>query len=87
MVRVCISVEGLTEERFVTQLLVPHYAEKGIFVYPTSIGGKVSIPRIKGELERLAHNHDYVTTLYDFYGFLYFLLIKMLFVFFYMFDH
>jgi len=69
MVRVCISVEGPTEERFVQQLLVPYYSKKNIFIFPTSIGGNVSIPRIKSELEKLVYSFDFVTTFYDFYGF------------------
>jgi len=51
MVRVAISVEGTTEERFV------------------SMHGNMSVDRVKSEVEKLIYNFDYVTTLYDFYGF------------------
>lgn len=69
MVRIGISVEGTTEERFIKTLLVPHLSKMGIYVTPVSINGNVSVDRIKHELENLAHSFDYVTTFYDFYGF------------------
>jgi hypothetical protein len=31
--------------------------------------GNISIDRVSGKLNRLIHNYDFVTTLYDFYGF------------------
>jgi hypothetical protein len=31
--------------------------------------GNISIDRVSGKLNRLIHNFDFVTTLYDFYGF------------------
>ena len=34
MVRVLVLVEGQTEERFVTDVLVPHYQTKQIFLIP-----------------------------------------------------
>ncbi len=69
MVRVGISVEGLTEERFMKQVLAPKFSANGIFITPVDIGGNVTIPRVQKELERLAYSFDRVTTLYDFYGF------------------
>jgi len=69
MVRIGISVEGTTEERFVKTLLVPYFSQKGIYVTPVPINGNVSVDRIKHELENLAHSFDYVSTFYDFYGF------------------
>jgi hypothetical protein len=45
MVRVGISVEGATEERFIKISLTPHLAKKDIFVTPVSMGGNVSIDR------------------------------------------
>lgn len=69
MVRVGISVEGTTEERFVQKSLVPYFALKDIFIQPVSMSGKVNLARVKNEIEKLAYNFDYVTTLYDFYGF------------------
>jgi hypothetical protein len=67
MVRVGISVEGATEERFIS--LVPHLAQKDIFVTPISMGGNVSIDRVRYEINKLLYSFDVVTTFYDFYGF------------------
>lgn len=52
MVRVGISVEGVTEERFVKMVLAPYLAHKQIFVTAISIGGDVKLDRIKAELKK-----------------------------------
>jgi hypothetical protein len=69
MVRLAISVEGATEERFVKMLLQPYLAGKKIYVTPVSINGNISVDRVKHELQKLIYGFDYVTTFYDFYGF------------------
>lgn len=69
MVRVAISVEGVTEERFVNKCLIPHFLPMGIHVTPISLDGNVSVDRIGGEINKLLRSFDFVTTLYDFYGF------------------
>ncbi|MFI3199659.1 MAG: DUF4276 family protein [Methylococcaceae bacterium] len=69
MVRIGISVEGTTEERFIKTLLVPYLSQKEIYVTPVSINGNVSVDRVKHELRNLAYSFDYVSTFYDFYGF------------------
>lgn len=69
MVRIGVSVEGTTEERFIKILVVPFFSQKGIYVTPVSINGNVSIDPVKYELEKLAYCFDYVSTFYDFYGF------------------
>lgn len=69
MVRIGISVEGPTEERFVKAVLQPYLFGKGIDMTPISMGGDVSVERAKGELKKIANSFDYVTTFYDFYGF------------------
>ncbi|MFT7560371.1 MAG: hypothetical protein ACI93R_002290 [Flavobacteriales bacterium] len=69
MVRIGISVEGPTEERFVKAVLAPYLFGKGIYITPISMGGDVSVDRAKGELKKMANSFDYLTTLYDFYGF------------------
>ncbi len=72
MVRLAISVEGQTEEKFIQKVIVPHLRGKGIYAVPLLLGrkgGDVSLPRIKKELNNLANSFDKVTTLYDFYGF------------------
>ncbi len=68
-VRLGISVEGTTEVRFVEKLLLTYLSEKGIGVFAVSINGNVSIDRVKHELKQLLKSFDYVSTLYDFYGF------------------
>ncbi|HHD56047.1 MAG TPA: DUF4276 family protein [Desulfobulbaceae bacterium] len=72
MVRVAISVEGQTEERFVQMSIVPYLQERDIYAMPFLLGrtgGNVSFARIKKDLNRLAGSFDKVTTFYDFYGF------------------
>jgi len=69
MVRIGISVEGTTEERFIKIVLAPYLLQKGIDVTPVSINGNVSVDRVRHELENLAYSFNYVTTFYDFYGF------------------
>jgi hypothetical protein len=69
MVRIAISVEGMTEERFIKILLEPHLSQKGIYVIPVPLNGNVSVDRVRHELENLAYSFDYITTFYDFYGF------------------
>jgi len=69
MVRLGISVEGVTEERFVKSSLVPYLAKKKIYITPVSMDGNVSVDRVSHELKNLLYSFDVVTTLYDFYGF------------------
>lgn len=72
MVRLAISVEGPTEERFVKMVLVPHLQASEIYAVPLTLGrggGDVSFSRIRKDLNKLANSFDRVTTLYDFYGF------------------
>jgi len=72
MVRLAISVEGPTEERFIQRVMVPYLQDRDIYAVPLLLGrhgGDVSLPRVKKELNHLASSFDKVTTLYDFYGF------------------
>lgn len=69
MVRLGISVEGITEERFVKSVLYDHLMAKGIFIEPINMKGNVSLARIKHELRQLVYDFDKITTFYDFYGF------------------
>ena len=72
MVRLGISVEGATEERFVQMVLTPHLQNREIYVQPLLLGrtgGDISLRRIRKDLNNLANSFDKVTTLYDFYGF------------------
>lgn len=79
--RLAISVEGPTEYEFCREILRPHLqtfdvqAEAKIIVTKRNIvgsnakGGSVSLERVINEVRPLLHSFDYVTTLYDFYGF------------------
>lgn len=69
MVRLGISVEGTTEERFVERVLQAHFQARDIYLTPTSLRGHVNVDRVGAELKRLCHSFDYLTTFYDFYGF------------------
>ncbi len=78
-----ILVEGQTEERFVKQVLSPHFVGKGLFVTPTILttkvvkngpnfkGGVTSFEKFGSDLRRLlggAGRDAVVTTLVDYYG-------------------
>ena len=81
MIRIAISVEGPTEREFCKSVLTPFFLTHNIILEPVVIttskdkcgkknsGGCVNIDRIKNEVKKLLPNYDYVTTLYDFYGF------------------
>ncbi|OIR25102.1 hypothetical protein BGC33_05535 [Bathymodiolus thermophilus thioautotrophic gill symbiont] len=65
--RLCISVEGDSENIFVNQILQPYL--KNIEVTPVNLAGGINLTRVKNELNKLLNGFDKVTTLYDFYGF------------------
>lgn len=81
MIRIAISVEGQTENEFCKKVLVPFFRTKNIEITPIIVttskdkcgrkhkGGCINLNRIKKEVEKLLPSYDYVTTLYDFYGF------------------
>ncbi|MDR2008185.1 MAG: DUF4276 family protein [Alphaproteobacteria bacterium] len=65
-----ISVEGQTEAYFAKYVLARYLKNFNInLADPLILGGNVNIPRIESVLSLMANNYDYVTTLYDFYGF------------------
>ena len=77
MIRVNVFVEGQTEETFVRDLLLPYFANQGIYL--TAIlaqtsaghkGGIVSYSKVKHQVTRLCRhdNKAFVTTLIDYYG-------------------
>jgi hypothetical protein len=82
-VRLGISVEGQTEERFVKTVLMQHLQGFGVYATPVPVatsrsadgtkarGGGINIDRVGNEIGRLLRGFSdgYVTTLYDFYGF------------------
>lgn len=77
MSRIYLLVEGQTEEAFVRELLVPHYARVGLYLTPIIVstspgykGGVVSYAKIKPQIERLCRQDAgaYVSTLFDLYA-------------------
>jgi Domain of unknown function (DUF4276) len=77
MSRMYLLVEGQTEEAFVNELLVAHYARLGLFLIPiivsTSPGykeGVVSYAKIKPQIVRLCKQETnvHVTTMFDLYA-------------------
>lgn len=81
MVRLAVSVEGLTEFEFCRGILQPYLGAHGVHAEaiivatkrnirgPNSKGGDISLQRVVNEVRPLLYSFDYVTTLYDFYGF------------------
>ena len=70
MTRLLISVEGKSERKFVDQILKPHLSNFGVYVGKSQdMRGNISIDRVSKKLNSLVDNYDFVTTLYDFYGF------------------
>ncbi|DAB33877.1 MAG TPA: hypothetical protein CFH82_08130 [Sulfurospirillum sp. UBA12182] len=81
MIRIALSIEGQTEDEFCKKVLTPFFRYYDIEMIPVIVstskdkcgrkhkGGCINVNRIKSEIQKLLSNHDYVTTLYDFYGF------------------
>lgn len=77
MKRVYILVEGQTEETFVRDLLIPHYASMDVFLTPIIVstspgyrGGVVSYAKVRPQIERLCKQDAkaLVSTLFDLYA-------------------
>ena len=77
MTRLYLLVEGQTEEAFVRELLVPHYAPAGKYLTPIIVstspghkGGVVRYAKIKPQILRLCKQDTgaYVSTLFDLYA-------------------
>lgn len=70
MIRLAISVEGLTEEEFVNRLIADHLRSKGIEARPISLGGYITVSRLAQDMVNLFwQRYHFVTSLVDFYGF------------------
>lgn len=74
MIDLAIICEGKTERNFAEQLLAPHFAGFGIETAATEIGllnvqqgGNVTFSRVLCDLKLLLGEHQYVTTLLDFF--------------------
>ena len=77
MSRIYVMVEGQTEEAFVRELLVPHYAHLDKYLIPIIVstspghkGGVVSYAKVKPQIVRLCRQDAgaWVTTLFDLYA-------------------
>ena len=65
-----ISVEGQTEYYFVRYVLARYLYKFGIEVAtPVNLAGNITFDRVEHILNIMSSEYDYVTTLYDFYGF------------------
>ncbi len=78
MIRLAITVEGLTERVFVNQVLAPHLETREIYSSTVLLGraarnvgegGNVTVERLAVDMASLYHRFDFVTSLVDFYGF------------------
>ena len=78
MIRLAISVEGPTEEKFVKDVLTDHLGPRGVVPYPVVLGrarsgsaggGDVRVERLVLDMVLLCRSFDAVTSLVDFYGF------------------
>ena len=74
MAKLAIICEGKTERNFVEELLKPHLAKYAVSVECVEIGttcsqsgGNVSLERVLYDAQLLLKEHEYVTTLVDFY--------------------
>lgn len=76
MIRVHVICEGQTEETFVNDVLQPHIASSGIYLYPSLIGrpghkgGNISFDRAMRDIRNrlLGDAQAYCTTFFDYYG-------------------
>lgn len=76
MKRVKLLVEGQTEEAFVNELLVSHYARQKLFITPIIVstgpghkGGVSSYAKIKPQIKRLCNDSEaIVSTMFDLYA-------------------
>jgi len=76
MIRIHIICEGQTEEAFVKNLLVPHFAPQGTVLHPSLIGkpghkgGFVNLNRLFVDIRNrlLGDKTSWCTTFFDYYG-------------------
>lgn len=77
MIRIYLLVEGQTEEAFINELLVAHYARRGLYLTPIIVstspgfrGGITSYAKVRPQIERLCKQDTsaHVSTLFDLYA-------------------
>ena len=74
-VAINVVVEGQTEQTFVRDVLAPHIAHKGIYLYPALIGkpghkgGNVRFDRAKIDIGNFLNqrNNTYISTMFDYF--------------------
>ena len=76
MIRLAIVVEGETEEEFVKQVLTKHLSSCGVIPHAImprrrgiTSGGALRVNQLAGQMYKLYWNFDFVTSLFDLYGF------------------
>lgn len=77
MRKLCVIVEGPTEEEFIQTCLAPYLMERGLLVYSSILsarsgnhaGGRVTVERMGKQLAYEYHQADRITSLVDYYGF------------------
>ena len=69
-IKLGICVEGQTEAMFTKYVLARYLAKYNILLSdPVNLNGNINMSRITSILSVMSTQYDYVTTLYDFYGF------------------
>jgi hypothetical protein len=65
-----ILVEGSTEEKFVKEILAPHFSQRGVYLTPINLCGVSKYSIVRREVKNLLKNNgvDLVTTMLDYYG-------------------
>ena len=69
MIRLYISVEGMTERQFCLKIMVPYFMTRNVSITTVNMRGNVSLERACFEIRKIIHKCDIVTTFYDLYGF------------------
>ena len=69
MTRLAIVVEGQTEEEFVKLVLEEHLSRCGVYSHAILSGGALPINQLARWMYRLYWGFDFVTSLFDLYGF------------------
>jgi hypothetical protein len=70
MLNIGISVEGQTEAMFCKYVLSRYLKKHNINLgEPVNLNGNINIHRVSNILSLMSNQYDYVTSLYDFYGF------------------
>lgn len=65
-----ILVEGPTEEKFIKEILTPHFSQREIYLTPINLCGVSKYSIVKREVKNLLKNSgvDLVSTMLDYYG-------------------